>query len=264
MSNPFPGMDPYLEGPLWPSFHRNFIEEIARQLTPKLRPKYRTRSGEREVVAAHDPIELTSLQSRIPDVGVFERSRPSRSEIDFPSNVTPAATSPLIFEMRDLEETVQPYVEVRAAGDGTLITAIELLSPTNKRGEGAADFQQKRRELLASTVHYLEIDLLRIGERFPVRNPLPSVPYFVFLSRSDCRPQVEAWPISLDSPLPVVKVPLLPGDPEVELDLALVLRTIYDLYEYDRDIDYAIPPVVPLSVEQQAWVDQRLIASGRR
>lgn len=264
MSNPFPGMDPYLEGPIWTTFHNSFIEEIARQLTPKLRPKYRARSGERVVVAAPDPIELTSLQSRMPDVGVFERSRPSQSDSEFPLKAKSAATAPLIFEMRELEETVQPYVEIRATGDGTLITAIELLSPTNKRGEGAADFQQKRRELLASTVHYLEIDLLRIGERFPVRNPLPSVPYFVFLSHSNRRPQVEAWPISLDSPLPVVKVPLLPGDPEVELDLALALRTIYDLYEYDRDINYTIPPVVPLSVEQQAWADQRLLAAGRR
>jgi hypothetical protein len=86
----------------------------------------------------------------------------------------------------------------------------------------------------------------------------------VFLSRSDRRPQIEVWPISLDSSLPVVKVPLLPGDPDVELDLALALRTIYDLYEYDRDIDYTIPPVLPLSVEQQAWADQRLLAAGRR
>ena len=60
MSNPFPGMDPYLEGPLWSVVHHNLIEEFARQLTPKLRPKYRARTEERIVVAAPDPIEVGS------------------------------------------------------------------------------------------------------------------------------------------------------------------------------------------------------------
>jgi hypothetical protein len=40
MANPFPGMDPYLEGNLWPVVHANLATEIARQLNPKLRPKY--------------------------------------------------------------------------------------------------------------------------------------------------------------------------------------------------------------------------------
>ena len=40
MPSPFPGMDPYLEGDNWTSFHTHFATEIARQLTPKLRPKY--------------------------------------------------------------------------------------------------------------------------------------------------------------------------------------------------------------------------------
>jgi hypothetical protein len=40
MPSPFPGMDPYLEGDDWTSFHAHFVTEIARQLTPRLRPKY--------------------------------------------------------------------------------------------------------------------------------------------------------------------------------------------------------------------------------
>jgi hypothetical protein len=98
-------------------------------------------------------------------------------------------------------------------------------------------------------VHYLEIDLLRVGERFPVLRPLPAVPYFVFLSRSDRRPYVEAWPIPLDSSLPKVQIPLLSGDADAELDLALAFRTVYEFYEYDRDIDYSVPPGAALSPE---------------
>jgi hypothetical protein len=40
MPSPFPGMGPYLEGDDWTSFHTHFATEIARQLTPRLRPKY--------------------------------------------------------------------------------------------------------------------------------------------------------------------------------------------------------------------------------
>ena len=263
MSNPFPGMDPYLEGPMWSSFHNSLIEEIAWQLTPKLRPKYRARSAERVVVAVPDPIELVDLRSRLPDVGVFSRPSTSAPESTAVSEMMANSTAPLIVELRDVEETVQTYVEIRTAGDGQLVTAIELLSPTNKRGEGAAEFQQKRRELLNSAVHYIEIDLLRIGERFPVIGPLPSVPYFVFLSRSERRPHIETWPISLNAALPLVQVPLLSGDADVELDLAMAFQTIYEHYEYDLDINYASGPAVALSPEQQTWADERLHATGR-
>jgi len=139
-----------------------------------------------------------------------------------------------------------------------LVTAVEVLSPTNKRGDGAAEYQRKRREILASNVHLLEVDLLRIGESFPVTGPLPSTPYFVYLGRANKRPKIEIWPIPLEAPLPKVPVPLLGGDPDVELDIGLAFRTIYDLFEYDRDIDYSKAPTVPLSPEQTDWVNNRL------
>lgn len=40
MPSPFPGMDPYLEGYLWPDVHQRLATEISKQLTPRLRPKY--------------------------------------------------------------------------------------------------------------------------------------------------------------------------------------------------------------------------------
>ena len=40
MPSPFPGMDPYLEGNLWTSFHALFAPRIAIQLNQLLRPKY--------------------------------------------------------------------------------------------------------------------------------------------------------------------------------------------------------------------------------
>ena len=52
MPSPFPGMDPYLEGSPWMSFHSQLCAEIARQLTPKLRPRYLARLTERFVTDA--------------------------------------------------------------------------------------------------------------------------------------------------------------------------------------------------------------------
>jgi hypothetical protein len=43
MPNPFPGMDPYLEGDLWTTVHTDRCTESARHLAPKLRPKYVSR-----------------------------------------------------------------------------------------------------------------------------------------------------------------------------------------------------------------------------
>jgi hypothetical protein len=50
MPSPYPGMDPYLEGHGWTSFHNQMVAELSRQLVPKLRPKYVAFTGERESV----------------------------------------------------------------------------------------------------------------------------------------------------------------------------------------------------------------------
>jgi hypothetical protein len=47
MPSPFPGMDPYLEGHRWVSFHFELSVEMRRQLSPKLRPKYHVLAMER-------------------------------------------------------------------------------------------------------------------------------------------------------------------------------------------------------------------------
>ena len=66
----------------------------------------------------------------------------------------------------------------------------------NKRPSHEAyhDYQRKRRALLRSTTHLLEIDLLRGGERPRLAQPVPRAPYYVTLSRVDRRPYVEVWP----------------------------------------------------------------------
>jgi hypothetical protein len=256
MANPFPGMDPYLEGTLWTTVHSNLTEEIARQLAPKVRPKYVARSARRIVLATPDPTELPP--ERVPDVVVMGSSPGD------PAAGGAAIAAPLVLEALVPVPMPQTTVEIRDADGKRLVTAIEVLSPTNKRGDGRREYVRKRQELLASTAHLMEIDLIRVGRRFPVARKLPRAPYFVFLSRAGRRRQIEVWPIRLDQPLPTVPVPLLSGDPDVPLDLQAALTTVYTIFGYDETIDYSRPPPGRLPAKESSWVDQRLREAGRR
>lgn len=69
MPAPFPGMDPYMEGPNWTSFHAHFAAEIARQLTPRLRPNYVALLEKRYDVVD----DLLAVETIYPDVGRAER-----------------------------------------------------------------------------------------------------------------------------------------------------------------------------------------------
>jgi hypothetical protein len=224
MPSPFPGMDPYLEGPLWMSVHSQLTAEIARQLAPKLRPKYLALTTERFVL------------DEVSDISVVTTS----PYPDWPSRVP------------------HVVVEVRETATRRLVTAIEVLSPTDKRAEGREEYLSKRRRILLSTAHLLEIDLLRQGQRVPMQQPLPKAPYFVILSRAEERPITAVWPIQFADRLPVVPVPLLPGDADVPLDLQQALTNVYDLLGYDLAIDYSRPPEIALPPDAVAWAEQRV------
>src|SRR5436309_12384356 len=71
MPSPFPGMDPYLEGPEWSSIHVALSAEIARQLAPKVRPKYIVRTARRFVTEMPEDIAVTA-GDLYPDVSVAE------------------------------------------------------------------------------------------------------------------------------------------------------------------------------------------------
>ncbi len=261
MPNPFPGMDPYLEGPFWTVFHSNFINEVARQLSRRLKPRYFALTEERVMVTTPDPIEMVGFgdverpRLRYPDVGVFSSGK--EGDIATEQRISPCITLDALLP----EEITYHFVEIRDSETRSLVTAIEMLSPTNKRGDGQAEFAAKRLEYLKGTANYIEIDLLRIGERFPLIGTLPSVPYFVFLSRAKHRPRVDAWPIPLNQPLPAIRVPLLPKDGDAVLNLQEVIDTIYDLFSYEFVVDHQRNPVVPLEPEQLSWAESLLRAA---
>jgi hypothetical protein len=255
MKCPFPGMDPYLEGDLWTTFHIQLAVEIARQLTPRLLPRYLAFANQRQGADTPDEvsIEATDLY---PDVGVVS-ARPAA----LPSTGTALAEAPL--KLTTVVPTLVPHswVEIRDQAGRTLVTLIEILSPTNKRGDGRKDYLEKRKKILMSSAHLLEIDLLRKGKRVPMTKPLPAADYFVLLTRANKRPETEVWPIALSEPLPPVLVPLREPDPDVPLDLQQVFTTIYELSPYAVAIDYSKPPDVRLSKHAAIWAEERIRAA---
>ena len=258
MPSPFPGMDPFLEGFLWTTLHFTLSAEIVRQLAPRLRPRYLVLPAERFIMDTPEDIAITTADF-YPDVAVTEyHQRPLTRE------ATEVAAAPL--EIATVIPTPVPHVtiEIRDTLQRQLVTAIEVLSPTNKRGDGYTEYLSKRRRILLSSAHLLEIDLLRRGRRVPMQKPLPDRPYFIFLSRSEKRPLTEVWPLALHESLPTVPVPLLPGDADILLDLQQTFTAAYDLLGYDLAIDYSQAPQIPLQGEAAAWLEARLRRAGFR
>lgn len=256
-------MDPYLEAAeLWEDVHANLATELRAQLQPQLVPRY---VAVLTPYVTYEDIGIGEVSTVKPDVAVL--SRPEREP-------PPGAPTSIVAPLTGVTSLAEPEVpakaqriEVRAVGSETLVTVIEILSPANKRAgtESFEAYQRKRRDLLRSPVHLLEIDLLRRGVRWPLDTALPPAPYFIFLSRAAHRPTVEIWPATFDAPLLPVPVPLRAPDPDATIDLGAALARVYELGAYALRVDYRREPPPPvLSAAEAAVLDERLRAAGMR
>src|SRR5205085_1973869 len=149
------------------------------------------------------------------------------------------------------EEIREPFLEILDKEKRQVVTVIEILSPANKyaRSAGLESFRSKRRAIMNSRSHWIEIDLLRRGVSLPLRKRIRRHEYMVLVSTRDRRPKGLVWPIRLSQRLPVIPIPLQPGDDDSPLDLQAVLDSTYRRARYDRVIDYTQEPIPPLSKE---------------
>jgi hypothetical protein len=228
MPSPFPGMDPYLEDPaVFPDLHDSFVVYLSAAVNALLPPPY-----------------YSGIASR-----TWLLRTPSYEE-----------------EIREtfLELYAQPGAE-------DVVASIEILSPLNKTpGDHGHDlYRKKQREALCSQVHLIEIDLLRRGTHttaIPLALALECegrFDYHVCTHQFDGQGDYIFYPIHLQQRLPVLPIPLLPGDPPVKVDLQAVLDRCYDTGNYRRRVRYRErQPVPPLRPEQAAWAEQLLRAKG--
>ena len=263
MPSPFPGMDPYLENQeLWPDVRSTLINEIRNALNPALRPRYVARIELRVYISDQDD---PARDFRVPDVRIEKTpQRKSTKKVQKPEPV--AVAEPLTIPFLTDEEIEEARLEIRHVETKALVTVIEVLSPSNKvRGSaGRRSYLDKRREILASDVHWIEIDLLRAGEPTLARLARADCDYRIVVARCQESSYGKFWPVNIRQALPVIGIPLRGKDADVPLDLNAVLRAAYDNAAYDVSIDYRRDPVPPLSREDAAWAAKLLRTHGLR
>jgi hypothetical protein len=109
-------------------------------------------------------------------------------------------------------------------------------------------------------VNLVEIDLLRGGQRMPMRDPWPDSPYTLLVARPNKARQCLVWPAHFQQPLPSMPVPLAKPDPDLRLNLQPMIDTIYRRSRYSRSIDYRKPLEPPLRPAEAAWLEKQLRA----
>lgn len=252
MPSLFPGMDPYLEhSELWPEVHSRLIVAIADSLAPTLHPKYYAAIETRTYFDTPED----SILIGIPDISVA-RNQPAVN-----SQTTATLTQAEIVTLPLPEEITERYIEIRETATSAVITAIEILSPKNKRGgEGRKAYLKKRQRILATQTHLVEIDLLRAQKSMPVGIE-SKTDYRILVSRSQTRPQAELYGFNVQTAIPTFLLPLQSGESEPLINLKAILDDVYDRAGYSFRLDYQRPITPAFEPEVQSWVDDLLVAA---
>jgi hypothetical protein len=255
MPSPFPGRNPYFgQSAHWLDFHTEFLTALRRLLAPQVGPKYIVQLEEH--IYIHDlPPEPRQRLGRA-DLSLVQPGPGEPAQANLRLLIAPTE---IRLPDQDVEEV--PYLEVRDRQGRELITVIELLSPASKCSvDNRGQYLAKRRELLRSSVHLVEIDLLRGWTPMP-QEGRPECAYSVMVSRAENRPAADFWPIGLRNRLPVIPVPLRPPDAAAGVDLQESLHRAYDGPGYEHFI-YSGYPEPPLAPDDAAWARQLALANA--
>jgi hypothetical protein len=264
MKSPFPGMDPYIEAcGLWEGFHGHLIEAIYQALARTLPRGYTIDTSTRSYIVM---IETERKKAHLakPDVAITAaaaKRKPHKKKGGVAvaeKHTTEESVSMRAFVAEKVKET---FVEIYAEREERfLVTCIEVLSPTHKRpgAEGWKEYERKRQAMLLGRANFIEIDLLRGGQKMPMLDDWPDCPYSLLLCRQVDAPYCRVWPAHYQRQLPTIPVPLAEPDPDLSLDLQPLIDGIYELGRYNERIDYGRKLSPALSVAEIAWVREQL------
>jgi hypothetical protein len=248
-------MDPFIESQKWEDFHTSFIAAVRDAIVVAVRPKYVVEVERRIYLETHDP--STPVQSFIADAALLKthhQPEPRTEESEGGLAVlTETAVEVKACTIPFIEEHRETFLTIRRGKPSEVVTVMELLSPTNKRKgtDGRQQYNEKSSALMKTKTHFVELDLLRSGERTLVSEP-PAGDYFAMISRAERRPFVEVYGWKVLNRLPVIPIPLAGDDPDVKLDLQQAFTLVYDRAGYDYAIDYQQPVSPPLSEAEAA------------
>ncbi len=146
-----------------------------------------------------------------------------------------------------MTKNVNLILEIYARGDtgDRVVATIELLSISNKTAgdKGRELYLKKQQEIQESTVHLVEIDLLRGGQHatavpreWLVRKAV--FDYHICVTPGDIAGEYFAYPFRLSERMPEIAIPLLSPTPPVVIDLQQVFERCYDVGPYRRSVRY--------------------------
>ncbi len=255
MNSPFPGVDPYLEQ-YWGDIHTGLMVYIRDQIDEQLPGDLQARVE--ESVSIDQEVGSRWI---FPDVNVSERAGFLETASAVATGI--AVAEPLLVPLPS-ETLTQRHIEIVDKNSGNrVVTAIELLSPSNKVDEaGRNAYRTKQFEYIEGCVNLVEIDLIRSG-LFMVAVPQAHIasdrrtPYIICVRRVTNRDHAEIYPIPIDQSVPNLRIPLRPSDADVILQLQPLLDQCYRRGRYGS-IDYSLPPRPPLCPSDQEWAEQLL------
>jgi hypothetical protein len=255
-------MDPWLENH-WGDLHHSIIQ-YARDLIAEQLPAALFATVEETVYLLASDEDVGRVR---PDAAVFDSGRNAGAVSPEPDGGV-AIAEPIRIKVAE-EPAVLGHIEIRKLeGDDPLVTAIVVLSPTNKLdARNRRKYIQKREAYYAARANVVEIDLLRAGE------PLIDVPWQRLTSdlitpyRACTRRaplenadlEVEYYPLPLRKRLPRLRIPLRQTDPDAILDLQQPIDRAYAMGRYGMRLNYVPPPPgPPLPPDEAVWVTEQI------
>lgn len=230
-------MNPFFEQ-RWRDAHTRFINYLNDALQERL-------PADLVAIAEEEAVAIAASESKA-------TYRPD------PSLTTPPSEPIRVF----LDEETERWVEIREA-TGRLITALELISPTNKLETADRDrYFRRRRSFISGGANVVEIDLIRQGAWLflpAICNVLreKGACYGVCVFRAAQPSEQEVYPVRLREHLPAVRVPLRPADADVVVDLQILVDQCHERGRY-HFLNYSAALAPPLAAEDALWAEQLL------
>ena len=259
-TNPFPGMNPWLEA-YWGDIHTKLTtytcDFIQRQLPNDLQARVE------EYLSVVEPDEETRKLRRIsPDVQITQQPGLTSGSTMVIEDMV--ADNPTKVRRRS-EPQVLRYIQiVDVKSRRRVVTAIEFISLANKTsGAGRKQFISKQNQFMDAEVNLVEIDLLREGtwvvaaekEIYPERF---KAPYRICVVRGESTEDAEIYQATYRERLPNIRIPLRTSDSDVILPLQLMVNQAYENGRYGNDLDYDMEPTPPLDESASTWIKQHL------
>jgi hypothetical protein len=250
-------MDPWLEDTrIWRDVHNRLVNTLGDELARQLTPRYFVGVDTHTYISRFPD---QPILTRYPDITMVERLGHAQVQ----ALPTPIATGYLEIDLPVRETLEEAFIEIRLVPGAEVVTVIELLSHTNKQtGPDRDSYLEKRNAYLEADLNFVEIDLLRAHTPMPHTERAGQSYYRIFIHRKTRPYKAHLYHFGVRQTIPLLPIPLQPGEEEPLIDLGAILRGIYERVRYDLVIDYRQPPIPPLDNQDLAWAQEQVHVKG--